>query len=532
VHKGVATLIAVVVGILAISAPILLSLYLAQQQSESDQFDHVTMIAKDVLRRADETESQIASAFRQLESKSNVMTDPCSDDGVRLMTRIAVASEQLQAVGYVAGDHLKCSSFGSSFGRFGVGIPVGSPTYRSAGGVYVRTAVEIPEISRGVKFILVTRIGSGYTAIVHPYLPLDVSVGDTKVSLGLFSLSQKKLIDGRETFDPQWIKALGMDQSVALVQNNNIVAVQRSLTGDYAAFAAIPAESMQAGLRRYAVILVPIGIAAGIVLAFAVLYLARQQLALPAVLKLALRRNEFFVEYQPVVDLRTGHWTGAEVLIRWRRPNGEMVRPDLFIPVAEDTGLIQRVTERVMNIVGGEVGDLFARHPNFHLAINLAPADLQDRRTVDLLRSLLGKIGARGDNLLVELTERGLVRVEMVRKVLQEIRALGIRIAVDDFGTGYSSLSYLQSFDLDILKIDKSFVDTIGTDAATSQVVTHIIAMAKSLKLEMIAEGVESQAQAQFLQERGVQFAQGWLYSKPLAFAELTARLAAARDAA
>lgn len=524
-NKGIATLIAVIVGILAISAPILLSLYLAEQQSKSDQFEHVTLIAQSVLRRADETQRQIADAFARLEA--NGTRDPCSDANIRLMTNIAVAAEQLQAVGYVADNELLCSSFG----KFGIGIPVGAPTYRSANNADFRTAVVIPEIG-DTPFILVTRVASGYTAVVHPYLPLDVFGADTGVSLGLFGFSQKKLIDGRGTFDPQWIEALGTAQSVELLESNNIVAVQRSRTGDYAAFAAIPAENMEAGLRRYAVILVPIGIAAGIVLAFAVLYLAKQQLALPAVLKVALKHKEFFVEYQPVVDLRTGHWIGAEVLIRWRRPNGEMVRPDLFIPVAEDAKLIQRITERVMDIVGGEVDDLFARYPNFHLAINLSPADLQDHRTVDLLRSLLGRIGARGENLFVELTERGLLRLDMVRKVLQEIRAMGIRIAIDDFGTGYSSLSYLQSFDLDILKIDKSFVDTIGTDAATSQVVAHIIEMAKDLKLKMVAEGVESQAQAQFLRDHGVQFAQGWLYSKPLAFSDLMAQMASALDAA
>ena len=519
--KTAAIALAIFVGLIAISAPIAISIYWAWKLSFDEQIRQTTSIAKDVLRRSEESADQAFVVFHTLEAAD--AADPCSDDNIRLMGKLDLASEQVQTVGYIRDNTLLCSSYGRHH------TPVGPPSYETARDLQVRAGVEFP-ILPGMKFLVVTHKISGYSAAIHPDLPLDVFETEPEVSVGVFSFASGKLIVGRGVFEPHWIARLGEAREVRFLDGENLVVILRSTKYATAAFASIPATNISRGLRHTAVLLVPVGVVAGVVLALAVLYLARLQLALPAVLKVALRRNEFFLNYQPIVDLQTRRWVGAEVLIRWRRPNGEMVRPDLFIAVAEETGLIQRVTERVMTIAGSEAHALFERYPDFHLAINLSAADLECRATIAGLKRLADETAARHGNLMVEATERGFMRAEVAREILGETRTMGIETAIDDFGTGYSSLSYLETFELDYLKIDKSFVDTLGKDAATSQVVPHIIEMAKALRLRMIAEGVETEEQAQFLRERGVQFAQGWLFAKPLPFEELAAVLSAAKE--
>ncbi len=372
---------------------------------------------------------------------------------------------------------------------------------------------------------MATSVATGFTVVIHPKLPLDIFVDDPDIQVGLVGFTQRKPIDLRGNFNPRWLDALGKAPKAQLIDGDRLVAVRRSTAGDLAVFATIPAGDVEARLRHFALVLVPIGALAGIVLAFAVLRLARLQLALPAVLKTALRRDEFFLEYQPVVDLGTQQWIGAEALLRWRRANGELVRPDIFIPVAEDSGLISRITERVIDIVARDAVGFFARNPDFHIAINVAPADLQSDRVLDLLSRLCSLTGGKPHNFIVEATERGVVKGEVVRTRLDEIRQFGIRVAIDDFGTGYSSLSYLHTLAVDLLKIDKSFVDTIGTDSATSNVTAHIIEMAKDLRLELVAEGVETQEQAEFLHDQGVHYAQGWLFARPMSLDELDTEL-------
>jgi sensor c-di-GMP phosphodiesterase-like protein len=232
-------------------------------------------------------------------------------------------------------------------------------------------------------------------------------------------------------------------------------------------------------------------------------------------LRRAISNGEMKVFYQPIVDLQTGRCIGAEALVRWIRPDGSMVRPDLFIPLAEDSGLVVPLTDAVLDETLNDLGDLLAQR-EFYVSINLSARDVASTRFLDLLNNKLSARNIPAGRIAIEATERGFLNAGEAKASMARYRQAGHRILIDDFGTGYSSLSYLQDLDVDVLKIDKSFVDTINADAVTSGVIPHIIAMAEQLQLKIVAEGVETGGQIKYLQEHGVDCVQGWAFGKAM----------------
>mgnify|MGYP003365077617 CR=1 FL=1 len=504
--------LAVLVGTLAIAAPIAASLYISHQQSLDIETASALSLADELQRRTDKTNAQIKAAFVEL--RKDKPADPCSEKHIQLMREIGITASYLQAVGHVANGRWMCSSLGPDKN----GIELSPVDYISSTGASVRMQVEL-SIAPEMRFIMIEKYG--YAAIIHRDLPLDVFEDKRDISLASVNTSTGRLLLTRGVFKKEWLRPLPKGGYVSFFDGEYVVAIRRSKEFDWTSVAAVPAKYVDIRSKKLSMVLVPVGIAAGILLAIAFYFLAKQQTSWPSVLRLALKRKEFFLEYQPVIDLQTGRCVGAEALMRWRRANGKLVAPDLFIPIAEESNLILRITSRALELIERDVPALIQDHPEFHVAINLSAADLQSVNIVSSLRGLMERTWIKPKNLMVEATERGFINTELAHDVARDFRDMGIGVAIDDFGTGYSSLSYLTTFEVDYLKIDKSFVDTIGTDAATSTVVLHIMEMAKSLDIKMIAEGVETEMQAEFLRERGVQYAQGWLFAKAMPIHEL-----------
>jgi EAL domain-containing protein (putative c-di-GMP-specific phosphodiesterase class I) len=256
--------------------------------------------------------------------------------------------------------------------------------------------------------------------------------------------------------------------------------------------------------------------------------LAAEHLELEAKLKRAIERQEFLLHYQPVVDIPSGRITGMEALIRWQSPQG-LIAPANFIPLAEESGLILEIGRWVL-LAACTQARKWQREglPTLRLAVNLSPLQLRQENLLSSITEILRESGLAAQHLELEITENTVMdRSRDTITTLTRLEHLGVRIAIDDFGTGYSSLAYLKQFPVHSLKIDRSFVRDITTDSDDAAIVSAMIAMAKSLGLGLIAEGVETREQLEFLRAAGCHAYQGYYFSVPLpaaAFAELVRR--------
>jgi diguanylate cyclase (GGDEF)-like protein/PAS domain S-box-containing protein len=239
----------------------------------------------------------------------------------------------------------------------------------------------------------------------------------------------------------------------------------------------------------------------------------------------ALERSELRLFYQPVVDIGGSTAVGAEALLRWAHPEQGLVAPGRFIPVAEESGLIIPIGAWVLReaceqLRAWHTGD--ASGPQGAVEVNLSARQIDHPEIVATVERVLAATGVSPAHLTLEITESALMKdTASASRVLDALKALGVTLAIDDFGTGYSSLSHLQRFPLDILKIDKSFVDELEIERGGAEIVAAVINLAHALGLEVIAEGVETEPQLHALQELGCDFAQGYLFSRPMPASEL-----------
>jgi EAL domain-containing protein (putative c-di-GMP-specific phosphodiesterase class I) len=244
-------------------------------------------------------------------------------------------------------------------------------------------------------------------------------------------------------------------------------------------------------------------------------------------LRNGLVQGELRVYYQPQVSLKDGRIAGVEALVRWQHPQRGLVEPVDFLPMAEETGLITQIDEFVQAQAFADVASW--RNENLgdiSLSVNISGAQIELEGFVDQFVSSLQNSGLAADVVKLELTENTLMQdMDLIIPKLKDLRQLGVKIAIDDFGTGYSSLSYLQRFPIQTLKIDRSFVSDIRADESDASIINAIVAMARGLKLSLVAEGVENQTQLRYLHAHDCSEGQGFLFSKAVSAAAMEALL-------
>lgn len=493
----IASVVAVAAAVLPLAA---IAIYARHSASEYEK-QHLQEYAGWTLMRTERSLGFAREAITKLEREQ--FTD-CSPAHIERMRRLTMETRSVEEIGYFVDGKLACTSWGL------VHQPIerGTPDVRFDDGfsLYLRMKTRL---SGGMTMNALSR--GNYNALMLPDRMIDV-LTDTAMTLGIAAL------DGR---------VIAVSGSVPPELLTRAASRNRTGKAGHYLYSSIDDSRLRAfAISDYTLTdkradnalwyLVPIGLATSTLLVGLVLLASRQRLSPRMELALAVKNREFITLYQPIIELETGLCVGAEALVRWERTDGAPISPEMFIPLAEETGLIEPLTDIVIERVVSDLATWLGEHDGIHIAINISSADMQSGRFLAVLAKSLADAGVAPGQIWLEATERGFMNAAAARATIERAREAGHIIAIDDFGTGYSSLSLLETLPLDTLKIDKSFVDAIGTQAATSVVIPHIIEMGHGLNFKIVAEGVETEAQEAYLREAGVEFVQGWRYSKAL----------------
>lgn len=492
---------AVCLAVLAGVLPMFATYQIQRDRALKSEQNHLDEYARWTWLRADRTLTDAKQTLARVAAEGRA---DCSPAHVARLRDAAMNSNSVSDIGYLRDGRLACTTLG----------PVADRVPRKKGVVdlgdgYTMSLPVKPSQFEGKPMVVLYH--GDYNALIKPERLVDV-LTDTTMTLGVTTLQGVPLaLSGK--LDPVMARDI-IAHGGSGADGQYIFASTRA--HGFAAFAITDHANARADLDVGMRDILPMSLAVSAILVGMVIWVSRQRLAPEKELEAAIRKREFVAHYQPIIELSTGRCIAAEALIRWRRPDGSWMLPDLFIPMAEKTGLISQLTAIVIARVTDEMDHLLRADRDLHISINISPTEMEDGSFLPQLTEAVRKARIEPSQIWLEITERGFMNARAATQAIEKARNAGFVVTIDDFGTGYSSLSLLEGLPLDALKIDKSFVDAIGRDAATSVVTPHIIAMAHGLKLSMIAEGVEAKEQEAFLQEAGVEFAQGWLYSKAL----------------
>ena len=491
---------------LALSAclPIGGALIFAYHQALDQETRYLSSLSEEIARRASATRSQMVSAFEELK-KDNVQ---CDSAGLAKMQGITINSTYLQGVGVFQDGKIACSSFG----MLGQGISLSKGQGRTATGIQAWVDVEMP-LANNRKFNIYER--DGYITLVHPGQVIDITARPD-VTLAVVVSNPKFVARAKGTVLPDWVSAYQPNETQTLQLGSFLVSYHAVPEHNIAGLAASNQSSVWQHFSTFAKFLLPIGLLASLLLFIGTTMLVRRNNGVKSRLLAALKNKEFFLLYQPVYDIQTNQCVCAEALIRWQRKDGSIDAPLLFIPAMEKYGLMSVVTEFVMHQAARDMHPIIQQHPGFRLSINFSPNDMVAGGPVHKLPDMIKRMGATPCNLIIEITERSALDATMTRQTIEDIRQSGVSIMIDDFGTGYSNLATLQSIHVDGLKLERIFTESIDTTSPTHTVAQSIIQMAQDLNLHLVAEGVETKAQLEYLKAQGVICAQGFLLSRPI----------------
>ena len=466
-------------------------------------------------------EFRVGQVVHSLNDLAEVGVDSCRQDDITLMRQAAFTTAPIKEVAVLGADgKVLCTDSD---------LPprerklLSSEPLTGANG-YTLDVIQLGNSENMVRLRRQTSTGRNSIAALVPatlFLPMVSANG------GLFSAYANMVTPGGVT----------IAEAGAESRPDSFSARLRSEKYGLNARVSLPREqvlSEQADLQRLGMFVTCV--IALLLIGFALVMPRRRNTSNPvAELERALDAGEFVPYYQPIVDIRSGQLRGAEVLVRWRKSDGTLVPPASFIPLAESSGLILDMTRDLMRRVCAEAGPAIGRRPGLKISFNFAGKLFADEIIVKDVRNIFSASSIHLSQVVLEVTERDQVEnLTETRRIIAALQGLGVRIAIDDVGTGHSGLSYMLKLGVDIIKIDKMFVDAIGTDRNSTTIVETLVDLAHNMRMDVVAEGVENFEQVMHLRELGIRSAQGYVFAPPLpgsAFLQLVEAIDPARAA-
>ncbi len=489
--------------IIAVLVPVCLSVWLAHRNAEDKFVDDLNSYSSRVQIRTDRVISQAESALKEMLAFNGT---PCSYEHAMAMRRASFSWRYIQEVLYVEDLKPRCSSLEqvSHAAPFPPAMRITSDGYRA----WVTSHNDL-----GLDRYMAAIGTEHYIVMIDPASLIDViPFGSWPIDVALVGLRRNIVFASSNKLDMQVFQEMQRNGR-ANFQHNGVMYNRHDVSDlGFTIVAWSSLTPLQKSWHHQLIFWLPFGVLISLLTAWFILRVLRRLQSPRYRLMDAINAREFQVHFQPIVNLNSGRLTGAEALARWPQPDGSYLSPDIFVSLAEQTGLTNPLTTLIIEKVFEDMGEWLRQHPGHHISINLAPADLISGTVLPLLSRLLNQWQLHPSQIALELTERGFADPAVSAPAIAAFRRAGHSVYIDDFGTGYSSLSYLQDLDVDTLKIDKSFVDALEYKNVTS----HIIEMARSLDLDMVAEGIETEGQLAWLRRHGVQYGQGWFYSKAL----------------
>ncbi|ELI1525013.1 EAL domain-containing protein [Escherichia coli] len=486
--------------------PIILSLWIAFLWAKSEVNSQLRTFAQLAL---DKSELVIQQADLASDEAERYQGHVCTPAHQKRMLNIIRNYLYINELIYAHDNHFLCSSLMAPAN----GYMIAPADYKRAPNVsiyYYRDTL----FFLGYKMTYMQR--GNYVAVINPLFWSEVMSDDPTLQWGVydtvtnafFSLSK---LASTETFSP-----LIHQNELTLERNGYLYAIVHSTKRPIAAIVATSKQRLLSHFYNHLIFALPAGILGSLVLLLLWLRISQEYRSPKRKLQRALGKRQLCLYYQPIIDIKIEKCIGAEALLRWPGNQGQVMNPAEFIPLAEKEGMIEQVTDYVIDNVFSELGAYLATHADRYISINLSASDFHTSRVIARTNQKTEQYAVRPQQIKFEVTEHAFLDVTKMTPIIQAFRQAGYEVAIDDFGIGYSNLHNLKSLNIDILKIDKSFVETLTTHKTSHLIAEHIIELAHSLGLKTIAEGVETEEQVNWLRKRGVRYCQGWFFAKAM----------------